>query len=438
MARSQRGECSRPVPPEVAGSDDTELLGRFLHCGDETAFAALVERHGPLVLGVCRQVLGDTHEAEDAFQATFLILVRKARSIRAGASLAGWLHRVAYNVAVQAGAGRSRRRCQPLEPEHWVVESPEVGTCQRELCSALHEEVNRLPDIYRIPIILTYFEGCSTEAVARVLGSPVGTVKTRLSRARDLLRERLLQRGLDFLAVGTLLASTGRIGAAELPPGLSEATGSQAAKVWSSRPMSWLGRGRWLGAALVAVVGLLAFWGYSDKKPDLPSGGAPLPVAHLPSPPFLPYPPVEVRPAEGSPSPRAKSFRMGGNITLDRATVALGGQVAGWVGKECALYVLDPTTGTQTRLLLGNASEEPTCLALSPDGRFLAAARTDGLIRVWDILAAAELFRLPGPPCRILSLVFSPDGRMLTSCTQDAEVTVWDLNGPWLHPRPPR
>jgi WD40 repeat protein len=149
------------------------------------------------------------------------------------------------------------------------------------------------------------------------------------------------------------------------------------------------------------------------------------------------FPSGEVRPAEGLPPPPVHRYRAADDLVLDRAAVALGGQVAAWVGRDCALYILEPGTGRRVRLLAGSVAEEPTCLALSPDGRLLAASLGDATVRVWDVAAAAEWGRLPAARGRVVSASFSPDGRLLFTCTRDAEVTVWDLGGPWP-PRTPR
>src|SRR5262249_48128930 len=155
---------------------------------------ALVRRHGPLVLGVCRRVLRDRHAAEDAFQATFLILLRRARSLDRRGSVASWLYTVAYHVALRARADAARRP-PPARP---VPQPPEAGWA--DLQPVLDEELGRLPDSYRAVVVLCYLEGKTNVEAARLLGWPVGTVKGRLARARDLLRARLTRRGITLSA----------------------------------------------------------------------------------------------------------------------------------------------------------------------------------------------------------------------------------------------
>src|SRR5262245_4297238 len=179
-----------------ADRGDAELLRQFVARRDEGAFAALLERHGALVLGVCRQVLGE-EQAEDAFQAVFLILTQKATSLRRQQSLAAWLHRVALNVCRTARLQTARR----LAHERQAASATSYVDEVRDWQPILHEEVDRLPEKYRTPVVFCYCEGKTHDEAARHLGWPLGTVKGRLSRARDLLRERLSRRGVTLSAV---------------------------------------------------------------------------------------------------------------------------------------------------------------------------------------------------------------------------------------------
>jgi RNA polymerase sigma factor (sigma-70 family) len=183
-------------PASGEGGHDRQLLERFIARREEAAFEALVIRHGPRVLWVCRQVLGDSEDADDAFQATFLVLVRKAETIRARDSLGPWLHGVARRVALRAKLRSKRRR----EQERRVVEMPAVEPSdeidQRDLRPVLDEELSRLPDKYRLPVLFCYLQGMTNEEAARRLQCPPGTLKGRLARAREILRERLGRRGV--------------------------------------------------------------------------------------------------------------------------------------------------------------------------------------------------------------------------------------------------
>jgi RNA polymerase sigma factor (sigma-70 family) len=217
----------------LTGLTDAQLLERFASRGDELAFEAMMARHASLVLGVCRNVLRDPNDTEDAFQATFLVLARKARSIRTGNTLGSWLCRVAYRIAVRAGAESRRRRLvehRGTERDAETIASdPADGPGADEL-AVLFEELDRLPERYRIPVVLCHLEGLTTEAAAERLGCPVGTVWGRLSRARAQLRQRLVRRGIALSAgglTGEIFCQTTR---AAVPATLSETTVRAAVK----------------------------------------------------------------------------------------------------------------------------------------------------------------------------------------------------------------
>jgi RNA polymerase sigma factor (sigma-70 family) len=184
---------------------DRDLLGRFVGEGDADAFAALVRRHGSTVLGVCRRILGNAHDAEDAFQATFLVLARKARSVAKQDSLGSYLYGVAYRVALKSRAEAVRRRQRERQAAVKAAARGNHDPTADDLRPILDEEVNRLPEKYRRPIVLCYFEGKTYQEAARLLGWPAGTAAVRLARARALLRSRLALRGLAP-AVGALAA----------------------------------------------------------------------------------------------------------------------------------------------------------------------------------------------------------------------------------------
>ena len=167
----------------AAGLSDAQLMERFAtRHGEaaEAAFAALMERHGPMVLRVCRRVLNDPHDAQDAFQATFLILVRRPDAVRQRASLAGWLYGVALRVAAHSRAVSARRRVV----EQAAGSRLASGYVPDEGRHEVWEEVDRLPERYRLAVVLCYLEGLTHEQAAARLGWPVGTVRSRLARAR--------------------------------------------------------------------------------------------------------------------------------------------------------------------------------------------------------------------------------------------------------------
>jgi RNA polymerase sigma-70 factor (ECF subfamily) len=223
-ARSQTSVHCPPGHRTTVFPPDAQLLRRFAADRDQAAFALLVERHGPVVLGVCRRVLGTVHDAEDAFQATFLVLARKAGSIRDPDLLGNWLYGVASRIARKARASMHRRQTHERQVSLLPSLAAPGGGADPDLGPVLDEELARLPEKYRAALVLCYLEGKTNEEAARLLRWPTGTVKGRLARARDLLRNRLVRRGLR---ASTLLLATYLIEVranAGVPAALAEAT----------------------------------------------------------------------------------------------------------------------------------------------------------------------------------------------------------------------
>jgi RNA polymerase sigma factor (sigma-70 family) len=225
----------------TAGLSDQELLDRFVARRDEAgeaAFAALVGRHGPMVLGVCHRVLRDPSDASDAFQATFLVLVKKAGSVRAGPSLGPWLYGVSVRVARRARAVAARRRGR----ETTVDAMPEVAARDEatgdDLRALLDGAMRGLPARYRTALVLCYLEGMTHEEAARRLSCPVGTVRSRLARGRDLLRARLSRRGLAPSATALAAALGSRAARASVPEALSATTARSAMRLAAGRALS--------------------------------------------------------------------------------------------------------------------------------------------------------------------------------------------------------
>jgi RNA polymerase sigma factor (sigma-70 family) len=255
-------------------SSDSQLLERFVGQRDEAAFEVVVWRHGPMVLSVCRRLLRHEHDAEDAFQATFLALVRKAGSIGKRQALASWLYKVAYRVALKARERAEKRAQCEKRAVHSPIAGPPEDVVWRDLRPVLDDEVSRLPERFRVPIILCYLEGKTVEETARQLGCPVGTVLSRLARGRERLRMRLVRRGLA-LSAGVLGTALAQQTAAALPgvlvdktveAGLWYAANGIAAAGAVSAPVAALTKGvlnaMWLSklkvtAAVVLAVGIV-------------------------------------------------------------------------------------------------------------------------------------------------------------------------------------
>ncbi len=186
----------------LASLADWELLDRFLMHQDDAAYTALLARHGPMVLRVCERVLRDEHDAEDAFQATFLVLARQSRTIRKRSSLASWLHGVAHRVALDARArGLRRRRHEEFARRNDTSPAADDTTRWSELCALLDEELQRLPDRLRAPLVLCYLEGCTQDEAASQLGVSKSTIRRCLDRGRDELASRLKKRSVTLSAV---------------------------------------------------------------------------------------------------------------------------------------------------------------------------------------------------------------------------------------------
>jgi RNA polymerase sigma factor (sigma-70 family) len=208
----------------VIGLGDGQLLSRYSGSKDELAFEALVARHGPMVLATCRAILKNEHDVEDAFQATFLILARSAGAIRGADALGGWLHRVACRASVQASVEAKKRRRREAEASAMAVSDANhsgLGT-DHDVRPILHEEIDRLPKVQRLPIVLCYLEGLTYEEAAERLRWTVPALRCRLLQARQRLKSRLIRRGVDAPAAGAILVP--RRGSAAVPAGLSRST----------------------------------------------------------------------------------------------------------------------------------------------------------------------------------------------------------------------
>jgi RNA polymerase sigma factor (sigma-70 family) len=282
----------------TGAATDSQLLERFVTRRDEDAFARLVHRHGPMVLGVCRHILRHEQDAEDAFQATFLVLARRAGAIRSAEALPNWLYGIANRLATRMKATVHRRQTLEVALVDPPPAEPEPDAELDDLGVVLHEEIGRLPDKYRVPFVLCYLDGKTNEEAAHQLGCPTGTVFSRLARAREGLRARLKRRGV-VLSSGTLAAallSLSQQASAAVPPPLVNTTVRAAMRFgagkiggasrvsarvvklaqWGVKSPS--GRGLQIAVAMLVMVGLLSVVGWlllrhrPTKEPILQSG----------------------------------------------------------------------------------------------------------------------------------------------------------------------
>ncbi len=219
----------------VTGSSEADLVSRVANDRDDAAFEAIVTRYGPMVHGVCRQLLRDPNDADDAFQATFLVLMRKARSLEHCELLGNWLYGVAYRVAKRNRVQSAKRNDRLAEFQRAAAVAPDesarANLVDFETSWSLHQEVNRLPEKYRVPVILCYFEGLTHDQAAAQLGLPLGTLKGRLTRARALLQRRLGGRGIDPSALALATDALSLSCKAAVPPVLENLTLNSARAV---------------------------------------------------------------------------------------------------------------------------------------------------------------------------------------------------------------
>jgi RNA polymerase sigma factor (sigma-70 family) len=321
----------RGLTADLAGDvPDGDLLARYTATHEEAAFAALVRRHGPLVLGVCRRVLGNAHDAEDAFQAAFLALARKAESIRAQGSVGCWLYRVAFHTAVRAREQTSARKRLERRANPQPVADPFAELTGRELLTVLDEELQALPERCRAPLVLCYLQGLTCDEAARQAGWPLRTFKRRLDQARARLRGRLLRRGLA-LPAALVAAKLTPAAEAAVPPSLAgttvraalhggEAPASGRAALLAAGAAGGAGFAsfKWVAAALVlgcaVALGAVAL--------VQPEGPAPVPAA---GPQVAPLPRV---PQKKQPAPAPKGVSVSGRVLGEGGKPLAGAEVA--------------------------------------------------------------------------------------------------------------
>jgi RNA polymerase sigma factor (sigma-70 family) len=430
--------------PEADPVSDAALLERWVRVRDEDAFAALVARHGPMVLGVCRHVLSDAHAAEDALQATFLVLARRAAAVRPATALAAWLFGVARKVARKARAAERRRRTAPVSAAALrQPEDPLERLSARELLTLVDEEVARLPERYRLPVVVCCLEGRSVEESARLLGWKVGSVKGRLERGRRLLRTRLARRGVELaalLAVG-LTVEAGRPApraAATTAAALAFAAGRQK-NVSGPEALARCVMGRAAISAPRLVAALLVALGVA-------TGAGTLVLAPRADEPADRQPPATAEPSKdnpgagvaagidrfGDPLPAGALARLGtvqlrhNSSNILSVAFSRDGKSLVAADSDC-VCTWDPATGRLIRTL---RPERGTYghVALTPDGELAAVVALDGHIGIWNTATGKELRRLEGDGDHALP-VFSPDGKLLaTSNGRDKVINVWSVS----------
>jgi RNA polymerase sigma factor (sigma-70 family) len=431
---------------QSSGLTDGDLLQRFLQAQDEAAFETLLWRHGAMVLQTCRRLLPRAQDAEDAFQATFLVLCRKARSIRRGDSVGGWLYRVAYRIARSARLRLAGSTTVAQGTEVLPAPEPRSELAAQELRSVLDEELNHLPEKYRTPLVLHYLEGRTVEQTAAELGWAPGTVSGRLARAKDLLHRRLTRRGLTLTTASVAGVLTQEATAAVSPAlihttvktallfgaGVASGQAGRLAKdalrnLFPTRLKIAVGALLMAGAIALGTGAILYHSRAGDRFPEDETVKAEA----------VPNDEQIGADADGAPLPQgairrlgSALFRHGGGIRAmayspdGRTLVSAGGLIRSW----------DAMTGQPQATLRYPPLSATYAVAFSPDARILA---TDGLIdhathpfpskvmlARWPTDVPLQSLEVPGGNVR--SIAFSGDGQYVAAGGDFAFVLVWN------------
>lgn len=449
--------------PEVQ-TRDAELLHHFLTRRDEAAFETLLHRHGPMVYRTAWRILGSVNDAEDVFQATFLLLVRRGDDVRKRDSVAGWLHGVAHRLALTARAKRIQR--QAKERQAAVLDAKAPAADWTELEATLHEVLAQLPEKYRTPLVFCYLEGWTQEEVARHLGRPLGTVRSWVARGREMLRKRLIRRGVS-LSAGTLLLTAACAPACVVSVALRTATreaallllaGGTAATPVAPSVAELMRRGATamlaakikrmvclfmlifvaVGAGAIMPRAFLAGSQESSAEPPQPTV-----VGEAPKPPgSVPQKRLDIH---GDPLPPGAVARLGTvrfrhedaigpfAISPDGRTIVAAPLM---FGKSVVFW--DVSTGQLVRRWLFD--REIHYLAFHPDGKSIALGSVEAreeTLRLYDIASGKETHRFAGNNgSRGLitsnmgvwgAAFFTPDGQTLVTSNSDETVRVWNV-----------
>jgi RNA polymerase sigma factor (sigma-70 family) len=446
-----------------AGLGDGELLGCFIERRDEAALAALVKRHGPMVWGVCRRLLSH-HDAEDAFQATFLVLVRKSASIVPREMVGNWLYGAAHQTALQARRTAARRRAREVQ----VTQMPDTEAVQQDqwpdVQPLLDQELSRLPDNYRVVIVLCDLEGRTRKEVARQLGVPEGTVAGRLARARAMLAKRLAQRGVTLSGgaleavlaqnmvsagvPGSVVSST--ISAANLfAAGQTAAVPVKVAALTEGVLKTMLLSKLKNAAALLVVIALIGLGAIGVAKQG------PLAVARSPTDPHKedkepaaaqdenPAPNGPVAKKTEQPTPDVRILKGHSSMLVQFAVFSSNGKTLATGAKDVnfknpaapratdEVILWDVTTQQAKHKIQLKDPVHLWCLTLSPDGKTLAVGTNVG-VELHDAETGKVKHMLKGSWAKSTGpfvLAFSPNSKTLAAggSARDHNVRLWDV-----------
>jgi RNA polymerase sigma factor (sigma-70 family) len=442
----------RAIGPFGDSLTDAQLIERWVADHDEAAFELLVFRYGPMVWSICRRVLRREHDAEDAFQATFLTLVRKAAAIGKRDAVGSWLHRVAYRAALAARA----RAAQDAVPQKLVGDEQAAAASQellwRDLGPVLDQEVNRLPQKYRAPFVLCYLQGKTNEEAARELRCPTGTVLSRLAWARERLRTQLTRRGVT-LSAGVLAAlpvenactgavpvalAKSTVGAAlSFTAGQGESAVSARAADLTERVLRAMSVSR-MRIVVGVLLGLLCIGPgigvlmhlARGERPPMDGQDAREPAAHKATNAKTPggQPKGKLPAATGQERDRntwqEKATLKGSKGAIVAVTFSPDGNTLAAGGGD-NVYLWRATTEQLQLTLTGHGGNTVSSVAFSPDGKLVAVGAWD--MKVWSVDSGREVANL-GRQARGRSwpVAFSPDGKTLVT-GYGQTVKLWDV-----------
>ena len=428
--------CDEAVPPE-----DAVLLNRFVTANDREAFELLIARHGPMVLGTARRLVANAHDAEDVFQAVFLSLARLAKSIRQGRALPAWLHKTTCRVAARFRANRLVPSAPP--PEQYEDCDPAAGLVWREVCQALDEELQRLPERLRSPLVLCYLSGLTREEAAQQLGWSLGTLKRRLEAGRKALRIRLERRGIAAVGLALPVLTPEALQAAVSKSLLDSSlrlifsTGAVvpatiSALVLSSATMKGLVMKSILAllAALAVGVGIYAGTGQSDppkKTEEKKEKGKPVPEEKVTQ--------------RDDPLPAGSTLRFGTSrfrhgIPVSTLAVSADGKIAVAVNGNHMLgatRVFDLVSGRALYTLGGREGTAIEAAAISPDGRTIVT-KQDFSLRIRDAATGKEIRKIELQRVKAFVsysrnewVAFTPDGKAIAVTSQGKVIHLIDF-----------
>jgi RNA polymerase sigma factor (sigma-70 family) len=423
--------CRRLYRPRSQDTDG-ELLKRFAQQRDADAFEELLERHAALVWSVCRRILTSEADREDAFQATFLALVRRADAIDANPSLGAWLHTVAVRVAHKARTQARRQQPQAVLSEPTTVGDVAEEVSGRELFRLVDEEIERLPALWREPLILCCLEGRTRDEAAQALGCSVSAVKGRLERGREMLRRRLERRGVELpLTFLTLTLTSERIRAALWAKTMQAALYTPApaivALAETALPAMTVGKYKLAALLMFLVMGTAGSLGHVLRaKPQATT--AP-PAAKAVAEPKKPQAPPVRTDRYGDPLPDGAIARLGTvrwrhGVTVFALAYSPDGKRIVTAGVSRALVLWDAATGKELRVFPSHG--QPRGVAFSPDGKLIATTQKSG--ELWDA-ATGKIVRELKNPQGVSALAFAPDSKILATASFDDAVHLWDLAG---------